>query len=318
MPPDRADGLVRLGMVEIPPRLRPMTAAQFLQLDLPPRGMLLDPWLPTQGIAMIHSGRGIGKTHLALGIAYAVASGGSLLGWSAPEPRRAIYLDGEMPAAAMQRRIAAIVAGCECEPPDSDYLRFLSADLTIGGLPDLGTETGQIETDAAIGDADLIIIDNISTLLRTGRENEAESWLPVQGWALAQRRAGRSVLFIHHDGKGGQQRGTSRREDVLDTVIGLRRPSDYTADQGARFEIVFEKGRAIFGADANPIEARYEERDGAAIWSRIEVADAQVSRVADALRDGMSIREAAAELGMHKSKLERLKRKAVEQGLLDG
>ena len=66
--------------------------------------------------------------------------------------------------------------------------------------------------------------------MRTGRENEAEGWLPVQDWALGHRRAGRSVLFIHHAGKGGLQRGTSRREDVLDTVIGLRRPTDYSAD----------------------------------------------------------------------------------------
>jgi transposase len=40
-------------------------------------------------------------------------------------------------------------------------------------------------------------------------------------------------------------------------------------------------------------------------------------RVADALRDGMSIRETGAVLGMHKSKVERLKRKAVDEGLLD-
>ena len=135
--------------------------------------------------------------------------------------------------------------------------------------------------------------------------------------ALAQLRAGRSVLFIHHAGKGGQQRGTSRREDVLDTVIGLRRPADYAADQGARFEIAIEKGRGIYGDDARPIEARYEERDGVAIWMRTEILDAEVTRVADALNDGLSIREAANKLGIHKSKIERLKKKASERGLLD-
>lgn len=190
MLPD-ADGLARIGMIEVPPRLRPLSTAEFLQLDLPPRGMVLDPVLPTQGLAMMHSARGTGKTHLAMGIAYAVASGGTLLGWSAPQPRHAIYLDGEMPAATMQRRLAAIVAGFDREPPDPTYLRLLSADITEGGLPDLGTEEGQREIDAAIGQAELIIVDNISTLVRSGRENEAEGWLPVQGWALAHRR-GRS------------------------------------------------------------------------------------------------------------------------------
>ena len=256
--------------------------------------------------------------HLALGIAYAVATGGGLLGWSAPTPRRVLYLDGEMPAAAMQRRLAAIIAGFNGEPPAPEYLRLLSADIIEGGLPDLGTTEGQAEVDAAIGEAELIMLDNLSTLVRSGKENEAESWLPVQGWALGHRRAGRSMLFIHHAGKGGLQRGTSRREDVLDTVITLRRPANYAADQGARFEVVLEKGRGLHGDDARPFEARYEERDSAAIWSRTEIADAELTRVIDALRDGMSIRETADAVGFHKSKVERLKKKAVEQRLLDG
>jgi putative DNA primase/helicase len=319
-PPDGAAELRRIIDMaeEVLPRLRPLTAAEFLALDLPPRELIVDPWLPTQGLAMLHSARGIGKTHLALGIAYAVATGGGLLGWSAPTPRRVLYLDGEMPAGAMQRRLAAIIAGFNGEPPAPDYLRLLSADIIEGGLPDLGAKEGQAEVDAAIGEAELIILDNISTLVRSGKENEAESWLPVQGWALAHRRSGRSVLFIHHAGKGGQQRGTSRREDVLDTVITLRRPADYTAGQGARFEIVIEKSRGVHGEDAKAIEAQYEERDGAAIWTRTEITDAELKRVADALQDGMSIREAADVLEMHRSKVARLKKRAVERGLLDG
>jgi putative DNA primase/helicase len=319
-PPNGAAEIRRLIDIgdQIQPRLLTLTAAEFLSLDLPPRELILAPWLPRQGLAMIHSAHGIGKTHLALSIAYAVATRTALLGWSAPTPRRVLYIDGEMPATAMQRMLAAIVAGSSRELPAPDYLRFLSADVIEGGLPDLATEAGQAEIDAAIGGAELIIVDNISTLVRSGKENEAESWLPVQGWALGHRRAGRSILFVHHAGKAGLQRGTSRREDVLDTVITLRRPADYTNDQGARFEIVLEKTRSVHGDDARPIEARYEERDEAALWTRTEITDAEVMRVADTLRDGMSIREAAGELGIHRSKVERLKRKAVEQGLLDG
>jgi putative DNA primase/helicase len=84
-----------------------------------------------------------------------------------------------------------------------------------------------------------------------------------------------------------------------------------------RFEIAIEKGRGIYGDDARPIEARYEERDGAAIWMRTEICDAEVTRVADALNDGLSIRKAALKLGIDKSKVERLKKKASERGLLD-
>jgi hypothetical protein len=46
-------------------------------------------------------------------------------------------------------------------------------------LPDLGTSEGQAEIDAAIGEAELIVVDNISTMVRTGKENEAESAKPL-------------------------------------------------------------------------------------------------------------------------------------------
>jgi hypothetical protein len=141
--------------------------------------------------------------------------------------------------------------------------------------------------------------------------------LAVQDWTLAHRRAGRSLVFVHHAGKGGGQRGTSKREDVLDSVIVLRHPQDYCPDQGARFEVHFEKHRGFHGADADPFEALYEEGDGTAIWTRATIADADLKRVAHSIREGMSIRETAQELGMHRSRVERLRAKAKDQGVLN-
>jgi len=97
-------------------------------------------------------------------------------------------------------------------------------------------------------------------------------------------------------------------------VLGLRRPSDYTPDQGARFEVVFEKARGLYGDDAQA----YEERDGAVVWARTEIADSDLLRVADVLRDGLSIRETAQELGISRSKVDRLKKRADAKGLLSG
>ena len=67
---------------------------------------------------------------------------------------------------------------------------------------------------------------------------------------------GKSVLLIHHAGKGGQQRGTSRREDVLDTVINLKRPTDYKTEEGVRIEFHFEKCRSLLGDKVKAFEAR--------------------------------------------------------------
>jgi hypothetical protein len=92
---------------------------------------------------------------------------------------------------------------------------------------------------------DLLIVDNISTLCWTGSDNSAGSWTSMQEWILRLRRRGIAVLLMHHSGKSGGQRGTSRREDVLDTVIGLRRPEDYEPLAALRNR----PGRALSGGE---------------------------------------------------------------------
>jgi AAA domain len=96
-------------------RLRPLDLQEFLQLAIKPREMLLDPILPEKGLAMLYAPRGIGKTLAALGIGLAVASGTAFLKWTAEKPRRVLLVDGEMPAAALQERLANIVAGAGVE-----------------------------------------------------------------------------------------------------------------------------------------------------------------------------------------------------------
>ena len=251
---------------------------------------------------MLYGPRGLGKTQLSVGIAVAVASGAKFLKWSAPHPAGVLLIDGEMPGAAMQSRLAAAIQASDQAP--SVPLHIITPDINPGTeMPDLSTVAGQRAVDALVaGDTRLIILDNLSSLLRTGVENDAESWLPLQTWALRHRSAGRSVLFIHHAGKGGAQRGTSRREDVLDTVIALRRPSDYRQSEGARFELHIEKGRSLFGTDANPFEAQLTaDARGRPIWTIKELEIAQESQIAELTALGMKPAEVAQELGCSKA-----------------
>ena len=216
--------------------LKVLNLAELLTLEIPDRQAILSPWLLSQSLTMLHSYRGVGKTHVALGIAYAVAAGGNFLTWQAERARPVLYLDGEMPAAALRDRLRALV---EADARDFDpaMLRIVTPDVQDGPMADLATAEGQLLIEGIVGDAVLIIVDNISTLVRdTERENDAESWREVGAWALRMRQRGRAVLFVHHDGKSGQQRGTSKREDTLDVVIQLKHPPDYSPDGGARFE----------------------------------------------------------------------------------
>ena len=47
---------------------------ELLELDIPKRQYLLSPWLQSQGLCMIYSTRGFGKTWIALEIVYTEAS----------------------------------------------------------------------------------------------------------------------------------------------------------------------------------------------------------------------------------------------------
>jgi len=296
------------------PRLIALSTGDLLQMNVPPREMILAPILPTQSLAMLFSKRGIGKTFLSLGLAHAVATGGQFLRWQATRPRSVLFVDGELPLCVLRERLACVIGGAEsrqCNP----LLKFITPDVQEGPMPDLSTASGQALLEGHLEGVELVILDNLSALCVSGKENEGESWLPLQSWALRLRQRGISVLFVHHAGKSGTQRGTSRREDLLDTVISLRHPSDYSTNDGLRCEVHFEKCRGFLGKDAEPFEVRLETSiEGAAVWTMRDLEDVTASRVAHLLADGLSIREVAKELGISKSKAHRLKAKTRETG----
>jgi putative DNA primase/helicase len=316
---EHRDRELRVNGVEKPdahPAPRTVNVRELLQLEIPPREYLLEPILREKETAMVHAWRGVGKTFFGLELAFAVASGGEFLSWRAPRPRRVLYLDGEMPARTMQERLAAIVgASKQADVFDPSNLSLVCADLQDEPLPSLSSPQGQALLEPLVEKQELVVVDSISTLAGHGKENEAESWLPMQAWALALRRRGKSVALLHHDGKGGQQRGTSRREDILDVVIALRRPADYEPQQGARFEVHFDKARGLRGESVEPFEASLETLDGRAVWTLRRLEDAQLARAAALYRDGCKPSDVAQELGVSRATAYRLRGRVKEEGL---
>jgi putative DNA primase/helicase len=104
-------------------------------------------------------------------------------------------------------------------------------------------------------------------------------------------------------------------------VIALRRPEDYLPDQGARFEIHFEKLRnRVEGAGAEPFEASLESfvadgRDGIR-WSSGELVSPVLKRAAALFAEALTVREVAATLRISKSEAGRLRVRALNDGLI--
>jgi len=184
-------------------------------------------------------------------------------------------------------------------------------------MPDLATPQGQAIINTMIEpDTALVVVDNLSAWARgTRAENDAESWLPIASWVLALRRRGIAVLLVHHAGKGGDQRGTSKREDLLDVVIRLSRPTDYDPKQGARFELTFTKARNHHGADAEGLEVTLlEDSNNSASWSWNTLEGSTYLRVVNLAIEGLSQADIARELEVNRSTVNRHYRRAHEEG----
>ena len=291
------------------PSLVSLDMGEFLSMSIPERGYLLSPVLPVQGIGILYAPRGIGKTFAALSIAVAVASGGAVFNWRAPMPKRTLYVDGEMPATSMQSRLAALVGGMSVPPHTLKNMALITPDLQPCPMPDLSTASGQAMLEPFLKGVDMVVLDNIATLCRTGKENESQSWQTMQAWLLELRRRGMTVLLIHHAGKSGDQRGTSAREDIMDTVISLRRPREYSMAEGARFEVHLTKARGILGDDAKPFEANLITEGNALHWQVKELEDVELDELKRLLNEGYSIRDCAEEMDKSKGAIQRLKKK---------
>lgn len=291
------------------PALVSLDMGEFLSMSIPERGHLLSPILPVQGIGILYAPRGIGKTFAALSIAVAVASGGAVFNWRAPMPKRTLYVDGEMPATSMQNRLSALVNGMSVPPHTLKNMALITPDLQPCPMPDVSTANGQAMLEPFLKGVDIVVLDNIATLCRTGKENESQSWQTMQAWLLELRRRGMTVLLIHHAGKSGDQRGTSAREDIMDTVISLRRPREYSMAEGARFEVHLTKARGILGDDAKPFEANLLTEGNALHWQVRELEDVELDELKRLLQEGYSIRDCAEEMGKSKGAIQRLKKK---------
>jgi putative DNA primase/helicase len=300
---------------------KPVGLQDFLALEVPPREMLLAPILPERSLSMLYAPRGIGKSWLGLSIGLAVASGGSVLRWNAPRLRRVLFVDGEMVLSDLQVRLNSILAGLGTKIPN-DGFRMLAADHSELGI-NLGGPEGQRELERHLDGVDLLILDNLSTLMANGSEGASDAWLPMQNWLLRLRRKGIAVLLVHHAGVNGRQRGTSRREDALDTVIALRRPADYSPQQGARFNVHVEKARTLAGEGALAFEAAIEPfitpdcGRPSIRWVAQDLKPPIFQQAAELFAQGLSVREVKKALGISHGGAGRLRLRAAAEGLLE-
>lgn len=281
--------------------LEAMGANTLSQIVLPKPKKHWGEFIVSRRLGMIVAQRGTGKSTLVLALALSMGYKVDFLGNKPKNPRNVVILDGEMDLRTMQERLKEQSQALNITTDDT-HLRFVSPELFDGIMPNLSTTDGQREIDEVLGDAwDVLFIDNYSAFSESGRE-DAESWMPWIRWMLAHKWAGRTVIVIHHTGKNGQQRGSSKHEDALDFSIALKPVRDDQRDGSLRFTFEWRKSRHLASDKTSPFTVTYAKTPDGYRWTRGHIDDANAKKnEAKRLRaEGLNQTEIAQKLNVHK------------------
>jgi len=249
----------------------------------PPSQPVLAPVLARGAITLVTGPRGVGKSWLALAMAHAAARGGAVLGWSAPAACRVAYLDVCGGQGLLAERLAAIAGK---RPPPR--LVLVPGDAQAHGLPDLDVESGIAALDDIAVDADLVVLDGVSALVRGGR-GLAARWQALAVWLRGLRRRGLAVLLVD----AVEPRALLA---LADTVLRLDRPLDWTEEEGARFTLRIAAARGLTGKTCRRFEARLAVRRGRAAWTKIAAGDDRAILAWRMSEEGYTSREIAQKL----------------------
>ncbi len=185
-------------------------------------------------VTQIHAYRGVGKTNVAFYLANALATKSEFLRWQGMRPLRVLYVEGEQPAADLQEQVKLLTV-------ETDNLFIMDLeDQEDCRFPKIVSDEGRKAFERAHREhlgVEVIVLDSLSTLANIGM-NDEENQLALGDWFIRLRTGLKvSVIYLQHDGKGGQQRGHSKHEDWIDLSIHLIWPGDYTGD-GRAFVVV--------------------------------------------------------------------------------
>ena len=261
------------------------TLDELLKMKFPARRPLLCrgdvPVFREGHLGEVYAVRGVGKTWFLQTLALVVSAGVEALGFRAPEPRRVLYIDGEMGAEEIQGRFDRLAEVFSVR--ERSGLTIVGADWQTSYLPRLDTGEGQGLLGPYVERADLVILDNRSCLFDPEGEKDPSAWQPAQDWLLSLRRGRKGVMLAHHSNRMGGARGRSKPEDAMDILLKLSRPDGYTQSQGARFLVEFEKARGVHGSAAAPFVAALSETGWAIEGAAAVEEDATIARILDYL-----------------------------------
>lgn len=186
--------------------LKAETMKDLLKRNLSKPETILTPWLCIGESALVSAKAGVGKTFFGMEIVKAMTLTGSAFAgrWSCGEPRRVVYLDGEMGAAAMKDR-------GEMLKLDTEFFLYVDALAQEGTV---GINLAELRSQDAVMEllkrhkAEVLIIDNLATLYRSGESpNSAEYMDALNHFILRLRKEKIAVVIIDGNAAESAKKG---------------------------------------------------------------------------------------------------------------
>ena len=185
-------------------------------LNLPDPEFLIEGVLLQERFTVLYGEPGAGKSFLALGWAFALASGTA---WQGRTVKKGpvVYLAAEG-YGGLKLRVAAQLKAHEYDPkPPCSFV-----DEPINFLDPASVETFNKDLQDSVGRPNLIIVDTLARCFVGGNENSSQDMgVLVAGVEAIKRETGAALLLIHHSGKSERSglRGSSALAGAADTII---------------------------------------------------------------------------------------------------
>jgi DNA-binding NarL/FixJ family response regulator len=235
----------------------------FFNMKLPPRELIVSPWLKTGSLGYIFGKRGSGKTWFAWKMAINISKGEDFGPWKCEKPWKTLYVDGEMPINSMQERLRLLSV------PPFDNLMIMSHE-TVAENDNIILNLCKEEQQESLlkicmeNEIRVIFLDNLSCLFAGMRENEADDWEKVASWLQKCQRNKISVIILHHSNREGKEmRGTSRREGAASWILRVSKNGNKNeAKKGTFFTTSFEKNREDDGVPERNLDWSFVTEDG--------------------------------------------------------
>ena len=292
----------------------------FSTIELPTKRIILNPWLKEQTITLVPGWRGVGKTWFCMGIVDAVTRGQPFGPWAIGESVSCLYLEAGIAAEDVRERFRDLNPSRKRK--QSLYI-YSAAYANQLGLSDanLLSESWRTKMKSILiaRGIKLLVLDNLASLTRGIDENLKRDWDPINQWLLELRFAGIATIMPHHTNKTGDQRGTSAREDNIDTTVILKSPSDYVPEDGAKFIASFKKAR-IKTEDLKLIsDCQFQwtsDDQDQLVWTWGSVRRETKIEILRLLNEGFSQKDVADTLNIDKAYVSRTRKQAIKDGYL--